>query len=264
QKVTAEFVAAKIFRTFVHTHPSDATVRELGDVLRGANYEIAPLLRTLFKSREFYSERAMGTRIKGPVELVVGLYRTLDLKVPDIPLLALTAQFLGQSLMEPPNVKGWDGGRDWITTSHLLNRYNAMSAAVGQPVDRVKMAGRRVPGRLPQIEEDPEMRAGGGSMDGMEMEGMDEGEMRERRRREREIYRQRRRRMATEGYDPVAEIRRRNLRTAGEIVDHFTGRLLAARPSPEMRARSSRRSNATDPSTPTRATRAPGSTGSCG
>ncbi len=24
----------------------------------------------------------------------------------------------------PPNVKGWDGGLSWITTSNLLNRYN--------------------------------------------------------------------------------------------------------------------------------------------
>ena len=31
---------------------------------------------------------------------------------------------LGQELLLPPNVKGWDGGLSWITTSNLLNRYN--------------------------------------------------------------------------------------------------------------------------------------------
>jgi hypothetical protein len=33
-------------------------------------------------------------------------------------------QNLGQDLFAPPNVKGWDGGLSWITTNHLLARYN--------------------------------------------------------------------------------------------------------------------------------------------
>ena len=33
-------------------------------------------------------------------------------------------RLLGQELLAPPNVKGWDGGLSWITTSNLLNRYN--------------------------------------------------------------------------------------------------------------------------------------------
>ncbi len=31
---------------------------------------------------------------------------------------------MGQMLFAPPNVKGWDGGKSWITTSTLLFRYN--------------------------------------------------------------------------------------------------------------------------------------------
>ena len=31
---------------------------------------------------------------------------------------------MGQILFAPPNVKGWDGGKAWITTSTLLFRYN--------------------------------------------------------------------------------------------------------------------------------------------
>ena len=31
---------------------------------------------------------------------------------------------LGQLLFSPPNVKGWDGGRSWISASSLLYRYN--------------------------------------------------------------------------------------------------------------------------------------------
>jgi hypothetical protein len=31
---------------------------------------------------------------------------------------------MGQIVFAPPNVKGWDGGKSWITTSTLLFRYN--------------------------------------------------------------------------------------------------------------------------------------------
>jgi hypothetical protein len=37
---------------------------------------------------------------------------------------------LGQKLFEPPNVKGWEGGRAWISSSSLLVRYNAAGKLV--------------------------------------------------------------------------------------------------------------------------------------
>jgi hypothetical protein len=37
---------------------------------------------------------------------------------------------LGQDLFAPPNVKGWDGGLSWITTSNLLARYNEAATLV--------------------------------------------------------------------------------------------------------------------------------------
>jgi hypothetical protein len=37
---------------------------------------------------------------------------------------------LGQDLLAPPNVKGWDGGVAWITTNNLVNRYNYAAVLV--------------------------------------------------------------------------------------------------------------------------------------
>ncbi len=31
---------------------------------------------------------------------------------------------MGQTLFAPPNVKGWDGGKSWVSTATLLFRYN--------------------------------------------------------------------------------------------------------------------------------------------
>jgi hypothetical protein len=37
---------------------------------------------------------------------------------------------MGQELYQPPNVKGWPGGEQWITAATLYNRYNVCSAIV--------------------------------------------------------------------------------------------------------------------------------------
>jgi len=44
---------------------------------------------------------------------------------PPAPIAAQNAmRQMGQILFAPPNVKGWDGGKTWISTSTLLFRYN--------------------------------------------------------------------------------------------------------------------------------------------
>src|SRR6267142_284585 len=70
QKVTAEYIAGKLYRYFVREDLSPALQARLGAILRDGNYEVAPLLRAIFLSKDFYSEPSFGTRIKGPVELV--------------------------------------------------------------------------------------------------------------------------------------------------------------------------------------------------
>jgi hypothetical protein len=125
QKVTAELIAGKLYRFFVREELSEPLQARLGGVLRDNNYEIAPLLRTLFLSRDFYSAPSFGTHIKGPVELVVSTYRKLGVKrLPGIPDLNVVSRELGQILLNPPTVAGWAQGRTWITPGLLLARGN--------------------------------------------------------------------------------------------------------------------------------------------
>ncbi len=125
QKVTANFIAGKIYRFFVRDDLSPAVQERLGAVLRDNDYEIKPLLRTIFLSKDFYSPPSVGTRIKGPVELIVSTYRELGLKeLPGIPDFNAASGELGQLLLNPPTVAGWAQGRAWITPGTLLARGN--------------------------------------------------------------------------------------------------------------------------------------------
>ena len=123
QPVASEFIAAKIYRFFVHTELSDAGATQLGQLLRQKNYHIGDFLQVLLLSEEFYRHR--GGRIKGPVELVVSTYKQLGLeRIPGVPDFNQATQGIGQRLLHPPTVAGWSHGRSWITPSLLYERGN--------------------------------------------------------------------------------------------------------------------------------------------
>ena len=125
QPVTAEFVSAKMYRFFVRDDISPAVTTELGRTLRDSKYQIKPLLKRIFLSRDFYSAPSTGTQIKSPVPLVVSTYKKMGLReIPTVPDFGQMTASLGQSLFDPPNVAGWAGGRTWITPATLLQRGN--------------------------------------------------------------------------------------------------------------------------------------------
>jgi hypothetical protein len=125
-KACAPYMAGRFVNYFAfETVETDADVLEsLGNVLRENRWEVRPMLRTLLTSRLFYSQRAMGTQIKSPIQLVVGTIRMLDLQFPAFRLLQSQLNQMGQVPLAPPNVKGWPGGKLWINTSTLFVRYN--------------------------------------------------------------------------------------------------------------------------------------------
>jgi uncharacterized protein (DUF1800 family) len=117
---------ARRLLTWFAVEPTDAELAPYAELLLRSDYQLRPFLRTLFASRWFHSERVVGQRIKGPVELFVGFLRSGGATSADLDMVARLSDQLGQALFDPPNVKGWDGGAAWITSSHLLGRANAI------------------------------------------------------------------------------------------------------------------------------------------
>ena len=125
QPVTADYLGSKIYRYFVRQEITPELRKQVGAVLRESNYELAPLLETIFLSKDFYSAASTGTRIKPPVEMVVGTYRKMGLKeVPGVPDFNDVTESMGQKLFFPPTVAGWANGKSWITPGLLLTRGN--------------------------------------------------------------------------------------------------------------------------------------------
>ena len=132
QPAAARFLVRKLFRQLVceTSDPPPALIEPLAEGLRQRDYDLAWLARTIFSSRLFYSPHAMRQRVKSPVELAVGLLRSLEGSV-NCYALADDLRDLGQAVLFPPNVKGWDGGTAWINSSTLVGRANLVWGLVG-------------------------------------------------------------------------------------------------------------------------------------
>ncbi len=120
---SAPFICKKLFKFFVHDEPTPADVKPFADIFTQSGYEVRPVLEAMFHAPVFYSDKAVWGKVKSPVEFVVGAIRTTKAEMP--PRFGPQAmKAMWQELFNPPNVKGWDGGADWINTTTLLTRFN--------------------------------------------------------------------------------------------------------------------------------------------
>lgn len=122
QKQTARFIAGKIFSYFVNDTPDPQRVDQLADKFYQSGYDIKALMKEIFMADWFYDNRYIGNRIKSPVELLVGIRRTVPMDFEQEEVMLVFQRVLGQLLFYPPNVAGWPGGRSWIDSSSLMFR----------------------------------------------------------------------------------------------------------------------------------------------
>ncbi|HVS08814.1 MAG TPA: DUF1800 domain-containing protein [Planctomycetota bacterium] len=192
QPACPRWVAGKLLAWFEGREPEEARLAEYAAFLKQSEWDLSAFLRKLFLDPQFYSEAVVGTRIAGPVEYLVGSCRRLGLEPPP-QLVWLAAGQLGERLFDPPNVKGWEGGAAWVTTSSLLQRGNYAGMLLGV----VKLENVLRP--------DPEMASEMSMDEGDEgMDGMDEGPAEPRERTGGE-----------EGDGPAAARARARLQAAG-------------------------------------------------
>ena len=124
QPSCAQFIGRKLCRYFVADEPDTALVNSVAERLRAQKLEMKPVLRELFSSNDFYADAVVRAQIKSPVQFTVETCKLLECDLPPAPIAQNAMRQMGQVLFAPPNVKGWDGGKSWISTSTLLFRNN--------------------------------------------------------------------------------------------------------------------------------------------
>ncbi len=127
---TPKFIITKLWKFFVSDTIPSSDLAELTALWNSSGGEIAVLLRAIFKSEVFYAKANRFALIKSPAEYAIGMLRSSQSRLaPEQSLGIFNAmRVMGQTLFQPPNVKGWDGGSDWVSDTTLLNRLNLAGA----------------------------------------------------------------------------------------------------------------------------------------
>ncbi len=134
RKRAAVFICTKLYEYFVYDTADMQIVAGMAATLEASNWQIGPVLRQLLLSEHFFDDNVIGAKIKSPAEFVAGAIRQLKLGFPNTadenqnvatpgmhaPITAMA--YLSQTLLNPPNVKGWPGGRNWISSATVPPR----------------------------------------------------------------------------------------------------------------------------------------------
>jgi uncharacterized protein (DUF1800 family) len=124
----ARHICGKLYRYFVYPNGPSTVIDGLVKVFLDSDMHIAPVLKTLFKSRHFFDDEFIGSGISAPYEYYGYLKNTFS--IPDKFQEATyfswfwLNQNVGQQLLDPPNVAGWQGHRAWLDTNYLPQRWN--------------------------------------------------------------------------------------------------------------------------------------------
>ncbi|MFN0036728.1 MAG: DUF1800 family protein [Saprospiraceae bacterium] len=159
RRETARFIARKLYKFLVNeTVVPEERITWLGDRFFDSGYKIMRLLEDIVRSDWFYAPENVGSKIKSPVELWVGIRRALPMELADPESQLMLQKALGQILFYPPNVAGWPGGRNWIDSSSLMLRlripqllYTNQDLDVRGKADDDQLMGEAAKGRLRRL-----------------------------------------------------------------------------------------------------------------
>ncbi len=129
QPIHQRFIARKLLEAFVYSDPEPELIEAAASTYALSGFDIAHTLGVILRSNVFYSPRAYRAIPKSPIEFAIGTLRYIGAaQVP--PNLPGVLARMGQEPLNPPSVKGWDGGPAWINTSTMLARFNFVNAVI--------------------------------------------------------------------------------------------------------------------------------------
>jgi uncharacterized protein (DUF1800 family) len=133
QKQCARFICTKIYTYFVNPTINKEHIEELTRIFY-KDYDIEKIMKYLFSSDWFYQENNIGVKIKSPIELLVGIHKTVPYTFTRKKQVLYLQKMMGQILLNPVNVAGWKGNQDWIDSNTLMLRLKIPSIILNKAI----------------------------------------------------------------------------------------------------------------------------------
>jgi uncharacterized protein (DUF1800 family) len=140
---TAKFISTKLARKFVSDNPPPALVARMSQTFLKTDGDIREVLRTMFKSPEFFAAENYRAKIKTPFEMTVSAVRAIGADTNGNPQFHRWMAQMGEGLFmcQPPT--GYpDAAERWVNTGALLERMNFALA----------LSENRIPGARANLE----------------------------------------------------------------------------------------------------------------
>ncbi|WP_446743992.1 DUF1800 domain-containing protein [Silvibacterium acidisoli] len=150
---TAHFLSTKLAEQFVSDNPPPALVDRMAKTYLRTHGDIRQVLRTMFRSPEFWSQDAYRAKLKTPFEYVVSACRATHATVDDAAPLAASLDRMGMPIYGVQQPNGYSLKADpWLGAGALLAR---MNFALAFTVDHVPGTTVAVPAQAanPEAEE---------------------------------------------------------------------------------------------------------------
>jgi uncharacterized protein (DUF1800 family) len=131
---TAHFISYKLAQRFVSDDPPPALVDHLAETFLKKDGDIREMLRTLFKSPEFWSPGAYRAKVKTPLEFVVSAVRASGVDVENAMPLVQSLNRMGMPLYGAQPPTGYSmKAETWVNSAALLSRMNfALALGTGR------------------------------------------------------------------------------------------------------------------------------------
>ncbi|MBL9216890.1 MAG: DUF1800 domain-containing protein [Opitutaceae bacterium] len=142
QKAAGTFLPRQMVGFYLSEEPLPVEqTATLGAWWAGTGHDLRKLAVKFFTSRVFFDPRYRGGYIKSPVQFYLGLLQDLDLSVAPLPRQLIgSLRSMGQTPYDPPNVRGWVGGRSWINSATLAARRQVIQALL-HPLNEDQLNG---------------------------------------------------------------------------------------------------------------------------
>ena len=127
----ARYICERIYIDFVSPEVDEdirtLIINPLAAQFVANGFEIAPILKTLFKSAHFFDANAKSVIIKSPLDLIVQFMTSTGLDYGDYDMNKesiknISSWLFDQNILNPPTVAGWDGDRDWLNSGTITFR----------------------------------------------------------------------------------------------------------------------------------------------
>src|SRR5207244_5195973 len=92
---TAKFISRKLAMRFVADNPPTALVDRMADTFRKTDGDVREVLRTMFRSPEFWAPEAYRAKVKTPLEFVASALRATGVEVNNALLMVQAVDQMG-------------------------------------------------------------------------------------------------------------------------------------------------------------------------